>query len=484
MSEQEKASALVAELRNHGQIPALDANVAAICNMAGDPLACTAELTSVILRDTSLTANIISTANSVLYGSAEPIKTVSSAILLMGFERVRLLATGLGILKHLGECAHDRNLNRLVACSYFSGLFAMALGRKLGQENSEELLVAGVLSQLPRLLLAHVYPDRYAAMEQQLITGKLTLDQACKEVFGVSYHGLAGEIARFWNLPDGIVQAVQDKPRGGPLGAALKQASRMAELLFGQTAGGAAALSSVERELRTTLKDPGFKLPQFIGDTCEADLNGARFFHLDRLAVDRMIKAVEGNRPSSGAENEQVRPAATPSVSQSDPDPSVLIGQYLTELMVSIRKGTDLNRILLTGLEAIHRSVRPSCTLLAFRDASKHGLQGRFHLAVSPAVRATDFHGDLRDTSSPIARCLSSQNPVQFSAKRDMPDSWFTRMGLDSVYVAPLVVLDNPVGICLVCRDHSALFAEQEQAWIEAVAGHIVTAFERCRPKG
>jgi len=44
-----------------------------------DPLTGTAELTSVILRDPALTANIISIGNSAFYHPAEPVTTVSTA---------------------------------------------------------------------------------------------------------------------------------------------------------------------------------------------------------------------------------------------------------------------------------------------------------------------------------------------------------------------------------------------------------------------
>ncbi|HXG48847.1 MAG TPA: HDOD domain-containing protein, partial [Methylomirabilota bacterium] len=101
MNEPPKTSALLKDLRERGQLPALDENIATLCSLAGDPMACAAELTSVILRDAALTANVLSVANSAAFGPAEPVKTVSAAILLMGFERVRCLATGLGILRQL-----------------------------------------------------------------------------------------------------------------------------------------------------------------------------------------------------------------------------------------------------------------------------------------------------------------------------------------------------------------------------------------------
>jgi len=36
--------------------------------------------------------------------------------------------------------------------------------------------------------------------------------------------------------------------------------------------------------------------------------------------------------------------------------------------MKSLRRGPDINRVLLTALEALYRCVRPDCVLLAFPD--------------------------------------------------------------------------------------------------------------------
>ena len=91
MTDERQLAGMMAELRSRGDLPALDANVATICSLTEHPLTGAADLTSVILRDAALTASVVSTANSALYSPSEPVKTVSTAILLLGFEKVRAL---------------------------------------------------------------------------------------------------------------------------------------------------------------------------------------------------------------------------------------------------------------------------------------------------------------------------------------------------------------------------------------------------------
>lgn len=483
MRDEPKLTSVLFELRNKGHLPALDTNVASVCTLTDAPLTGTAELTSVILRDPALTANIISTANSAFYHPAEPVTTVSTAVLNIGFECVRTLALGLGIFKQAGQMAKNRNLYRLLTCSYFSGLFAMSLAHQAGQKNTEELLVAGMLSQLPRLLLAHAFPDRYAVLERRVIAEKLPLERACQEVFGTSYHGLADEIAQFWGLPASVTRHVRGEMGNATQATLFKQAGQIADMMFGNQPGGAAALAAAERELQKALHNSEFKLGEFIGQACASDPNVTRFFRLSPKDVAMMVSIVEWGKVSSA----EVAASLAVGTSDESPgeqmiaDPSVLIGQYLTELIRLIRRRPDINRVLLTGLEAIYRCVRPECALLAFPDAAKSRLQGRFLLG--SGGRAGEFVVELQDSKSPIVRCLNSQQSAQLHARRDLPGSFLTRANLDAVFLAPIVVARNAIGLCVVGRSHATPFAETESLWIDAVVSHFSLAFERSKSK-
>jgi HD-like signal output (HDOD) protein len=479
MSDEPKPSSVLSELRNKGHLPALDSNVASVCTLTNDPLVGSAELTSVILRDPALTANIISTANSVLYHPAEPVTTVSTAILIIGFDCIRTLALGLGILKQVGQTAKDRNLYRLLTCSYFSGMLAMSLAQKAGQKNPEELLVVGMLSQLPRLLLAHAFPDRYALLERRMTSEKLPLDQACQEVFGTSYHGLAVEIAQFWGLPASVARHMRGEMRNDILGTVVKQAAQISDMMFGNQPGGVASLTASERELQKVLQNSEFKLAEFISEACESDPNVYRLFRLSQKDVEMMVSIMEWGKVSSAEVAASLVAGASDQLSGGKviEDPSVLIGQYLTELIRIIRRSPDINRVLLTGLEAIHRCVRPECALLAFLDVPKQHLQGRFLLGIGG--KAGEFVADLQDDKSPIVRCLKSQQALQLYAQQDLPGSFLTRANLNALLLAPIVVAGNSIGLCLIGREKAVPFSEQEQLWIDAVVSHFSTAFER-----
>jgi len=312
---------------------------------------------------------------------------------------------------------------------------------------------------------------------------KLPLDRACQEVFGTSYHGLAVEIAQFWGLPACVARHIRGEMGNDTMGTVVRQAGQISDMMFGNQPGGVAALAASERELQKVLDDSEFKLGEFISETCESDPNVNRLFRLSQKDVKMMVSIMEWGRVSSA------EVAASLVVGASDEltggkvieDPSVLIGQYLTELIRIIHRSLDINRVLLTGLEAIHRCVRPDCALLAFPDAAKQRLQGRFLLG--SGGKASGLVEDLRDDKSPIVRCLKAQQPLQLQARQDLPGSFLTRANLNAVLLAPIVVDRKSIGLCLVGREKSTPFSEQEQLWIDAVVSHFATAFERSGSK-
>ncbi|MFO1497020.1 MAG: HDOD domain-containing protein [Verrucomicrobiota bacterium] len=472
------------ELRSKGHLPALDGNVGAVCTLTNDPLTCIADLTAVILRDCSLTSNLIATANSALYGAAEPIKTVSAAINTMGFETIRSLAIGLGIVKEMSGCAQNRNLYRLFAAAYFSGVLATSLGQRLNKEAPEELFVSGLLAGLPRLLLAYAFPDKYASMEKEVLGGERDLNSACLNAFGVTYSEVAVEIATFWKLPSSVIRVLQGQDRIDPDLALVRQASRISDMVFGNARGGTAAIKAEEKKLQTLMRDETFRLAEFIPQTCTEDHNITRFFKLTRQDVEMMVRIAEwgrvnpaevANSLSFGTANQELNHA-------SAEDPALIVGQILTDLTMAARCVTDINEILLTSMEGIYRCLRPSCVLVAFANQPKRRLDGRLCLGSArrgPPV--SEFQAPLDNDLSPVVRCLSQKKSLAASASRDLPLPFLKGLNVDYLWLVPIVAFGRAIGLYLIAREVALPFTRQEEAWSDAMVEHVSIAFERMK---
>jgi hypothetical protein len=69
--------------------------------------------------------------------------------------------------------------------------------------------------------------------------------------------------------------------------------AQIADMLFGNSAGGSTAVEAVQSRLRTALNMKNFVLPEFVEKTCGEDSNVKRFFKLNAKDVEMMVKIVE-----------------------------------------------------------------------------------------------------------------------------------------------------------------------------------------------
>ena len=254
-------------------------------------------------------------------------------------------------------------------------------------------------------------------------------------------------------------------------------------MMFGNEPGGVAPMAAAERDCKRPSITPSSSWASSSGKPVKPTRTYHRLFRLSEKDVKMMVSITEWGKVSS------VEVAASLMVGASDQlpaekvieDPSVLIGQYLTELIRITRRNLDINRVLLTGLEAIHRRIRPDCVLLAFPDAATptsarpvpawQWRQGRRLRRGSPGERIADCALSETAATPPVAGLAG------------LPGSFSTRANLHAILVAPLVVDGKSIGLCLVGREKATPFSEQEQSWIDAVMSQFSMAFERSRSR-
>src|SRR3990167_3366985 len=87
---------------NEAELPALAAVVQDLHRLAQAEKSSVQQLADVLLRDASLTSKVLRVGNSVYYNPAqEPIRTISRAIVLIGFDNVRQIGLSVSLIDGL-----------------------------------------------------------------------------------------------------------------------------------------------------------------------------------------------------------------------------------------------------------------------------------------------------------------------------------------------------------------------------------------------
>lgn len=476
--------ALLEEIKRHDKLPAFDRNVNEVCRMANERNTSMHDLAAVILRDAAMTSYILAAANSAAYRvTPDSVKTVSAAVVLLGSERVKSLALGMFIYKQCRDNVKSRDLYRLFTCAYFSGTFTMALARRARVPNAEELFVAGLLHELPRLLLANAFPEKYHELENLVVKEGASLDSACRKVFGVSYFGLACGVAENWNLPENVSSALLASEGAYSVRFAIvREAGSLADMMFGNAPGGAQHLGDLQKRLRGLLKDDSFSLEKLAATICDEDQNLGRFFKLTSQDVGMMVKITEWGKVSAAqVATDLVYGTVIEELEKHAPPPQLLIGHFMTELTLGIRKGANLHEILLLAQEALYKCLKPDLLFAAFVNPQQTHLVGLHYVGADLSVHARDLSVPLLRKDSLIGECFHIKQALRTNATWDrlgLPFA-FERLNAKCAILAPVVVFGRPVGLFCILKVAEPAFTEEELSWTDAVAAHVAMSLEQ-----
>ncbi len=206
----QKASLRIESLLAGAQLPALPQSAIRLLQLSQDPENGPAEFAVPIESDPGLTGQVLKFVNSSYFGFAREISSIKLAITLVGIRTIKNFALWSAVFSLMPnpKCG-PFDLKSLWQDSLRRGLFARALGRLLGQTDSEDLFAAALLQDMAVPLLAKELPEEYDKLFQNRRGGQTRLSDLEKERFGWTHAEAASILARRWSLPDEFAQLIE-----------------------------------------------------------------------------------------------------------------------------------------------------------------------------------------------------------------------------------------------------------------------------------
>lgn len=180
------------------------------------------ELANIILKDYALTNKLLKLVNSAFYGFvAGKVTTVTRAVVLLGYENVRMAAVSLLLFEHFKSKSEARDLKDATISSFWCGLIAKEIAKMQFMIDPEEAFICALLHQLGKLLTIYHMPHEYREIKYRVTQCSEKEMRAVKQVLGISYKSLGLAIARQWNFPQSIfntmvplsAEALEDKSK-------------------------------------------------------------------------------------------------------------------------------------------------------------------------------------------------------------------------------------------------------------------------------
>ena len=195
--------ALLHKLADDEAYPSVPSVAVPIIQMANDETTSFNKLAAVIETDPLLAARILTVANSGFYGFRREIKSITHALVMLGWNAIKMIALGSSILTRMSDA--DRILfdhsTRVAQIARFIAIEANLY-------KVEEFAVVGMLHDFGINILKTHYPNEHAEAVKLAIENSVPIHLAEREVFGVDHAIVGGWTLRAWDLPENITESV------------------------------------------------------------------------------------------------------------------------------------------------------------------------------------------------------------------------------------------------------------------------------------
>ena len=191
------------------ELPSPPAGLAMVIKAAGDPDVAMHALSGLIDKEPSLTAALLTMANSAAYGVGRPVRTVQQCTLLLGTRCIRNIAVSHAV--RVATAKVDAGAFELVQFwedSLRRATAALVVARQAGFEDPSEAFTVGLVQDLGALATAVAHPESSAALQEATRLAGDERIAAERAAVGASHPEAFVRLARKWGLPDDMVAVV------------------------------------------------------------------------------------------------------------------------------------------------------------------------------------------------------------------------------------------------------------------------------------
>ncbi|WP_018871918.1 HDOD domain-containing protein [Thioalkalivibrio sp. ALJ16] len=466
---------ILRRIRRKPDFPGISSHIREITQCSDDTMKrSVAELSNAVLKDYATTQKLLRLANSPFYSNfGGNIRTVSRAIVLLGFEQVRTAALGLVLFENLKGGRHSGRLMEALVTTLFSAMLARDLADQVGGVETEQAFVCALFHDIGRMLVLYYLPEEADEIRIRVAQGTAE-GSAARQVLGVSYEALARAVLQDWNFPREIVASVEPAP-AGVLPAARDADQRLHRIVTLATEMGQCLAHAAREQQGPLLGELRRRYQQALG----VDARGLQHaIQSGREAMDQFLAVVklppEGREPLQRLKaNLGVRPegdgdvrdaalletedaAAGPMGETPGLNPAAQAADLmdaLTDMLDTMVGDFDLHTLVQGTLENLYRTLKLERVMLMLADREHrvlvaHTAFGRDAETLSGRLRLElSGKGDILSLAMDQQKDLVISDSHEASISRYIPDSFRQALDARSFLLLPLAVRQHCVGL-------------------------------------
>ena len=206
--DNEELKAVVARVKSLPSVPVLYGH---LLDILQSPEGSLQEVAKIISTDVGMTAKVLQLVNSAFFGLRSHIESPSQAITYLGMDTVRavvLTASAFSEFEHTpgAKEAAEELYPHSIRIGTLSGQIAKTI--TTDQKVLDDVLMAGLLHDVGKLILAAKFPDEFLKVRHSIKDQPQPVYEAERKVLGASHAELGAYLLGLWGLPNPIVEAV------------------------------------------------------------------------------------------------------------------------------------------------------------------------------------------------------------------------------------------------------------------------------------
>jgi HD-like signal output (HDOD) protein len=203
----ERIAAIVEDVDSLPSLPSIVVKLIEVVN-ASDSSA--EDAAGLIEKDPALTSKMIRLANSAFYGIPRSISSVTSAVVVLGFNTIRSLVLSASVAK-MFDGKHTIDIDRFWKHSVVTAMASKIIVRHLmgmRMMDPESAFCAGVLHDIGMLIFSQYMTDDYAKVCEYAKANGIPLLEAEDKILGVNHAKMGKILADRWSLPSDLEYAI------------------------------------------------------------------------------------------------------------------------------------------------------------------------------------------------------------------------------------------------------------------------------------
>jgi putative nucleotidyltransferase with HDIG domain len=191
-------------------VPPLPDIVVKLLHASRDPNVSTREMVELIKHDPALTLKVLRLCNSSYYGLPRKINSIQEALVYIGTDTLVnfVLAGCLSSFYQQAQEGYGLEKGELWRHSVGCAIASQRIASQANEETSGQAFTAGLIHDIGKIILNTYVGEEIDAIMAMVNAEQIPFGEAEKRVLGFSHTEAGAKLARHWNLPDPLTEAI------------------------------------------------------------------------------------------------------------------------------------------------------------------------------------------------------------------------------------------------------------------------------------